>query len=491
MSIFLVVELMTQDYQGLNKKGEWLRNANQIFLSVILMVLLAKIHSSGRILKQLNSRILSFYPVGNLTILSFNLLEGLVDRWYMAFAGIMLGFMFGAASIGDIAIIAPALILILTNVIVLHLFLETLDSVLELYFSLSRKLKYAIPVVVILGGLWLFNGSVSSLRTLFTTVFQYSPIAWMNKTVYSFAFEGGSFDVALRSIFYTLIAILLSSLIFLTMYQFLANPRFESLTNLKSEQRKTRRPLVDKLLYFFLPRGIAPYALKDLRYLLRSRRTLLMFFLEFGWLVFVFYFFGRNEAVPLRPSILIFFLSFFPVVFWDTYLANSYGMELSAFRSYLSMPTEGRNIVLAKNVSFVLMKTPFILIGWSIFLSFFSPSLLPFLIAAQLVVLCLSLISGNVNSLRYPHPIQRNGRLLSSPPSQNVSLLGFGVLILCLVVPVAIGLMLWMLGDRMGSYALLFILSIFVFYIYHRTLPIASKMFTERGELIYRILERQ
>lgn len=462
----------------------WLSLANNIFTAIALVVVIAKLLSSNDLSRQLDQKKLSFYPLNEAALFISDLFSELVDLWYIGFACIILGFMLGLNTLTASPVTTILLLLLVAvNVLIVHFMFHFLDEMVQFILVYLRKARYLVLTAAFLTAcVFLAITYLDSDVILRSEAILFSSLIWMNKAVYAIHFTRDN-----RIVTYALSVGALVAGAYLILYLLIRKIRSKAMFGRPSPKAAPWRPAVlttEKVLAF-LPDQIASLVQKDIRYLARSRATQIPFLAELLWLIYVAFNFRNPEA----GYFVVFFLSFFPLVFWDLYLNNYFGMEKTAFAFYLFAPIDSENVVLGKSLSFVIVRWPLWLASWIFVAMRYPLPILPLLIIAQCAVLGVSLTRANFNSLNSAYAVERNSRLTGSYGGR-VSIMGSLGFIASFAVPVILSVLVWKLGDAVLTYAVISAVPLSSFILYFSNLRRLRTIFFHKGESVLMELKR-
>lgn len=477
-------------HDGFAASVQMVNNFTGIFLAFVVVM---KLLSSGKLLRGFSLTRYRLYPIPMPLLHILNFFLGMIDVWYIFLFGYLITF---AVSAGVFAFSAGttlmAISLITLNIFFVHLVFESLRTLGRLFVSASRTYKY-LTLGLILAVAILFMGQQGmafddALVPSLGTIIRFLPLGWMNEAFVSIimAFPTSLLDKTLFTTFLVNgVACLL--LVMITILEM----RISTVPVLSVQRKKKLSPPPLESFFFFLPTDIIPHLAKDLRYLIRSRRTRVIFLMiPLLVIIFIIVFLQTSKfaTTVAKPFFFIPFLSFIPLL-WEQYYVNYFGMEKSAFLRYLFSPTTPTRILVAKNISLFLAVFPFVALGW-IYVGIYWPfSVLALLVLSQVAVLGIAFISGNFISLVTPIPVEAR-EFRGVADTNSSSLYGFIHMICGFAALLVIGFSTWYFGISFATYSIVGILAIIVYVIYVRTLPTASKLFITNAELIHSTLNR-
>jgi hypothetical protein len=480
--IFSVLINLSSKHGG---STQWIYNANIFFVWILLILLFYKIISPGQFFRNIDLNRLRFYPITSIFLFLFDFLFGFIDRWYIAIFFIIMGFITGLGLRIDIIIDLPALTFIVFTIIMsFHFLFTTIEEIVLSLLSFSKIIRFCILALITIGLVIIYFKGRFLLETPFYIVQNYSPIGYLNNALSGLFIENKPWVVN----YYFWKSFLFAS----TLFIFLIVTHVIRITFIPEVLgsdiiRKNKWRLTLENILFFIPLSMKTFVVKDLRYIVRSRRTQLSILLELIFIFFIYYKYGINADNINNHYIIIYFILFFPLMLWETYMSNYFGMEKSAFTLYLFCPISIERLITAKNISFFILQTPFIILEYMAFIIIMPLSLMPLLIISQISVFCFFAIMGNINSVTSPYPVDRNTQLFKTR-SSGFSFQGMVGLICFIVLPIIIGLVIWKWNSTYSAYWILITIAVISSIIYYSIKSYTSKLFKERSELHYKIM---
>ena len=478
-------------YINLNTKLEypeqWFYHANTIVSTLLLFIIILKILSSGEIIKRLNSKTLRYYPIKTVVLYVFDLILRLLDKWYLMTVCFLFGFVSGfGLSINSPLELFSLSFIIFTIIIGLHCIIEIIEEAIQFFFSFSRLARYSLTIVAVILSSLLVN-ILPIFKNPLALIQKYTSIGFFNVALYGLYDEHKPWIVnqqAWKSFIFVSLLLIILIVVHIFHKAFVVKD-----SNIKNIRRKIFQLTLERAL-FFLPQNIAPFIIKDLHYFIRSRTTQVLIVLELVVVSYISYQVGTNSK-NYSWFIIIYFLIFCTSNAWIPYLGNIFGMEKDAFAFYLLSPTSIRNLLLSKNISFLILQTPFILWTWLIIGYFLEPLFLPLFILGQVSAFCLIMIYGNISSIESPYPVERYGLIFYRSASGKFSILGFLAMAACMIYQIFFAVMILKLKASLISYMIIATITMLTYWLFHRSKSKAYKIFIARHEAIYKTLRKK
>ena len=145
-------------------------------------------------------------------------------------------------------------------------------------------------------------------------------------------------------------------------------------------------------------------------------------------------------------------------------------------------------ILLSKNVSFLLVRLPVILLVSLVMSILFSFKYFPVIILLYLILNFTSLMFANIVSVRNPYPVDFKESSFSQKQQQSFSMIGFIGLMIYLILPAALLFTLYKLGAGFIYYSIMIVILTLLFIFYKRMISYASSLLYKQKEFIYKKL---
>lgn len=462
--------------------NQWFYQANIIVSNLLLFVIILKIFSSGEIIKRVSSKTLRYYPIKTVVMYIFDLLLRLLDRWYLKAACFLFGFVsvFGLSN-NPLSAILSLSIEICTIILAVHFIIEIIEEASKLFLSFSRlaKFLFTFAIVILLSFITIYPIFNNSL----TLIQKYTPVGFFNTAIHELYIEHKPWKV---------IQEIWNSLIFLSMLSFVLSVVYifrkvfvaedSSVINL----RKKNTPLTFEQILFILPQNLAPFIIKDIRYFIRSRTTQVLITLEIIALAYISYRIITNST---NISIIL-FLIYCTTYLWLPYLGNIFGMEKNAFSFYMLSPTSIDNLMLSKNISFLVLQIPFIMWTWLIVGFSLQPLVLPLFILGQVSAFCLTMIYGNMNSIESPFPVERNGIIFFPRSSRKFSINSILRITAFTIYPIFFVAMISEFRTSIISYIIIAAIAVLSYWLFLKSISKSYITFIAQYEEIYLTLRK-
>ncbi len=232
---------------------------------------------------------------------------------------------------------------------------------------------------------------------------------------------------------------------------------------------------------------ILTFLIKDIKYIIRSSRTCSQIIFEILLvIIFTFAYYYNLNIFPHNVYFTLFAAIVLPVLLWDFYLSNQWGLEKKSFGFYLYSPVKFYTIILTKNLSYFIIKIPVLVISTFLFSYFISIKLLPFVIFLQIIINLLLIAVANYNSIQYPFPIDISENLLSqNSPNTRFSIIGFLGLISILLFSVILLFIIWKSNESAITFLIFLFITLFSAFTYLIMLRSISKYFVKQKEKMY------
>ncbi len=455
-----------------------IRQSFCIFSGVII---LSNSLSPLKFITQLNFNTLKPFPLSKSSIITFAIITGFIDIRYLLLAELLLSLIAGAGGFSISFISALILLsLSLTLLYFIHLVVELIQSVIKLFGSM--------PKLKVISLLILFSGIIYLIilnKLTWIIVVNNNLISWNINSIFSLSiFHQGKwiYQLLMLNIIYSfgLFGIVLVIKIFH------ANLDSKHVATKLSKTGIIRIKL--SFLISFFPDKIKQYIEKDIRYIIRSNRSLLAIFIEIVILLFFCYMHLVHSKIYDHVYIALSFVLIVPVFFWDFFLSNYWGFEKKGFGFYLFSNSDLREAILSKNISFILVRFPLVIIV-SVILSFlYSFKYLPVILLISYLLNIVSLMFSNFVSIKHPYPVDLKENAFSQTQPAKFSLIGFIGLLTYLILPVILLFIIYKLGIGFSFYSISILTLFIIIIVYIKLLSYSASLLKEHKEIIYKKL---
>lgn len=438
---------------------------------LIVLLIIANLFSQRRCYKQLTYKHLRFMPLQLYVLIGVDFLFSSFNRINLFIASLLIGLSFCTSSI-DIFFLLK-FILIFTLIAVIHLFVVLVDSV----FNILRthiKLRYMILITSVIIVLTLILLPQIKIENAISE----SPIGWSTNEIVLVNSEI-SFPIILQSILINLICLFCGSLIYILvkLYDYALITKNSKTISPKFGLFNIALKILEKDVELF------GYLSKELKCLIRSNRTgsQIVFELFFVVLIVYNYYFNLN-IFPRNIYFQLFLAIVFPVLLWDFFLSNQFGLDKKGFKFYLYSPIDFKKLILSKNYSYLIVKIPTLILSSILFSYFIDIKLLPFIILLQLIVNTLMITIGNYNSIKYPSPSDVSENILSQKSPNRFSMIGFLGLLFVLIFSSFLLFLLWFYHESINVLFIFLVFTAVFMLIYKLLFQRTLKFLNERKE---------
>ena len=450
------------------------------FIEIVIPVLILK--SSGmRALKQLNLNTLRTYPVANSTLFFFDINTGLFDFTSLYLFEFLIGLIAGA---GGFSISIPStlvfLLFIVTFVYLIQILGELILGIKMLFSALPKGRTLIIVLILLATFYFLFINKLS-----WKGVLNNNPLTWSVNSVFSFTLFKESnwlYNIILLNVLFSVIGLLIT--IITRIFQ--TNLLTSHVLKKKSKIKKRKLQLFDFISLF--PSGLQPYLRKDVKYIFRCSRSSGAIILELLLLVFVGYMHFTKSASYTRFYFPAGFVITSSVVTWDFFLGNQWGYEKKGFGYYLFSNVDFNNIILSKNVSFLLVRLPSVLLISIVMCFFFSFKYFPVMILLYLIANVTLLTFTNVVSVKNPFPVELKESSFSKRQPHSFTWIGMIGLVIYMLLPASLLFTLYKLGTGIIIYSIMLSILAILLIFYKNITEHASTLLIKQKETIYKKL---
>ena len=451
-----------------------------LFLDVAFITIVLKSAAGMSSLRLINLNNLRIFPVTKAAIFSFDINVGLFDFMSLYLAEILTGLIAGAGGFTISIPVALVFIFFLISVVYfVHIFGEFVKSVKMLLSSLPKFPTVTISLILLGILYFIFFKNLS-----FKAIVNNNPLSWNVSSIFSLTiFKETNWifiNIALNILFSLVGLIVIVSIKTFHAKLFSAH----IIQTIPKAKNKTNLPKLISLL----PQRLQPYLEKDLKYLLRSSRSVSAVILELLLLVFLGYMHFTHSKVYGNFYIAISFIVVFPAIIWDFYLSNSWGLERKGFGFYLYSNADFNNLIPSKNLSFLFFKLPVILVITVVFSIIFSFKYLPVIILLNFILYLTALLFANVVSIQNPYPVDFKESPFSKRQQQRISWIGLVGFLTYMALTGAILFIQYKLSTGTAFYLITAGAIVIIFYIYKKLLSYSSLLLNRQKESIYKKL---
>ncbi|HED08011.1 MAG TPA: hypothetical protein ENI57_07845 [Ignavibacteria bacterium] len=452
-----------------------------VFLQMIGSVILLKVTYNARTFKQLNLNTLRLFPVTKSTIFLFDINIGFIDLISLYLMEFLIGLIAGAGGF-SISIYTAIVFLIFCFSLVyfVHIISELFQSIIKLFSYLP---KIRTTIVVLLTLILLYFVFIKELT--WEIVINNNPLSWNVSSIFSltiFHQNHWIFEIILLNIIFSIIG-----LVFIISIKIIHANLFSAHILKKTQEVKKAKIQLSRLISFF-PEKLQLYVEKDIKYLFRSSRSLTAIIMEVMLLVFVGYMYFTHGKYYNSIYLPVAFVITFPVLIWDFFLSNIWGLEKQGFGFYMYSNVNFNALVISKNISFLFVRLPVILLISVVLSTLFSFEYFPVIILLYLILNFTLLMFSNIVSVRNPYPVDFKESSFSKRQQRSFSLLGFIGLMIYLILPAAILFILYKLGTGLVFYSIMSVILILLFIFYKKMVSYASSLLYKQKENIYKKL---
>lgn len=473
------VVIYTQIHPELNL-GDPFYYVRLFFLEAILPVIMIK-SAGSRPLRQININTLRLFPVTKQSIFLFDINIGIFDFASLFLVEFLVTFIFSA---GGFSISATTALIFILFILSLVYFINVLS---ELLFSIIRFLsslpKIRTVIVTIIIFILIYSFAIKHLD--WKSVIINNPLSWNVSSVFSLTIFNEShwlYNNILFNIFSSLIALLLTISI-----KIIHANLFLGHTVQKRKASKENKIRLNSFLNIF-PLKMQPFLEKDIKYIYRSSRALSAIIIEFLFLVYICYMHYTNGTHFNKIYFPAFFLITIPVIMWDFFLSNSWGLERRGFGFYLYSNIDYNELEQSKNLAFIIVRSPIIILISLTFAIMFSFKLLPIIIILYTILNLLSLSFSNIVSVKNPIPVEFKESSFTEKKQQKISLIGLVGLFLYMLFSALIVFMFYKFGPGLIFYSVIFFILLSLILFYKRMTSYASVLLFNQKETIYKKL---
>ncbi len=454
---------------------------NNIFTEIIFAIIILKTSPKTRLFGQFNLTVLKLFPLKKRQIFLFDINIGLFDYMSLYLSELILGLIAGAGgfSLSAYAVFA-FLIFCLSLVYFIHMIGELLHSITRLLSSLP-KIRTSVLMLLFAAVVYITVLKDNSIRYLINN----NPLSWNVSSVFSFIiFNEGHWllDIIIFNIVWSLACIFLIIMIKSFHDKLFSAHIIQINKNIKNKKFQLL------ILTMIFPSKLQPYLEKDIKYILRSSRSLSAILIELMMIVFVVYMHFNHTRSYNYFYFPAGFIIIFPSMMWDFFLSNCWGFEKKGFGFYMFSNTYIDSLIPSKNLSYILVRLPLILLVTLVLCILFSFKYLPTILILYIIVILITLSFSNLVSVKNPFPVDFKESSMSRQQQQKVSLIGFIGLIADLILPSAVLFIVYKVGLGFITYSILAILLILILIIYRIMISYSSSLLNKQKEIIYKKL---
>ena len=452
-------------------------NSNSIIYSLsglILMLVISNIFSKRKMHKQITFRNLRHMPINLFLFLSVDLIFSYFNKINLFLFSLLFGLVVGLTSSKDAFFFSS--FLIVTLILFIHVFVELIDTIINTF-----KSRATIAYIILGLAVTIFILTID--QSIIKQIINATPISLSITIIVSFSsINNVSFSLypILYNIAGTLICLFGYFLFkWLDLLYVVKSIEQNSLLVKLSKKTRLNGKLFDEQLSTFL--------LKDMRFFIRSSRIFSQIFFEILLvIIFVFSYYYNLKIFPHNLYFTIFISIAFPVLLWDFYLSNQWGVEKKGFGFYLFAPIKYNKMIFAKNLGYFFIKIPVLIISVFLFGFFISADIIPFVIFLQIIVNLLLISIANYNSVNYAYPVDISENILSqNTPNTRFSMIGFLGLLLLVCITSILLFFMWKLNGDTISLILFIVVTLFSILSYLITLKKISNYFVSNKENMY------
>ena len=451
------------------------------FSEIGFIVIVIKASPRTRLFGPINLGILKIFPLTKREIFLFDVNTGLFDYMSLYLTELILGLIAGAGGF-SLSLYAATVFIILcfSLVYLIHIFSEFLHSITRLLSSLP-KIRTTISILIIASIIYTFVLKDISINYLINN----NPLSWNVGSVFSLIiFNEGHW---LLNIIQFNIICSFAGIILIILIKSFHEKLFSAHIVQINKKIKNKRFQLPNLALFF-PKKLQPYLEKDIKYILRSSRSLSTLIIELLVIVFVSYMHFTHSRSYNYVYFPAGFIILFPSIMWDFFLSNCWGFEKKGFGFYMFSNADTYSLTPSKNLSYMLVRLPLILLGTLALCIMFSFKFLPLIILLYIILALTTLSFSNLVSVKNPFPVNFKERSMSKQQQQKVSWIGFIGLISDLILPAATLFMVFKLGLGVVTYSVLAIMLILLLAIYKVMISYSSSFLIKQKEIIYKKL---
>lgn len=442
-------------------------------VSILLVFILANLLSHSKFPGQVTYNNLRFMPIGLFYYTFIDLIFSTFNKVNI----LMLLFLSGLATYISSSLVSFIgwILLALSLILFIQAVVETVQAVIRPIGSYTVSLLVSILTFIIIA---VFN------KTIYNFVFQSPPgdVIHKMRNYISYGIIPNVVGNILLNIFYAATGTFVCYFINLISYSRVSQKTAENIYSAKFD--KTAETLLQNTAWY-------SYFMVSVKYLMRSTRTSSQIILEIVFIVFMFMgYYYKLEIVPHNIYIVIFISAIFPVLLWDFYLSNQWGYEKKGFGLYLYAPVNYREIVVAKNLSYFVLKLPSVLTASFLTGLLISVKLALCFFVLLIIVNTLMMIIANYNSIRYAYPVNISERLLSKNSRNAVfSLTGFLYLLFLWGISSFLLMILWITGETIAILLIYFVAATVTVGIYQIMLNKSISEFSAKLGSMYSALK--
>lgn len=442
-------------------------------VSILLVFILANFLSYSKFPGQITYNNLRFMPIGLFYYTFIDLIFSTLNKVNI----LMLLFLSGIATNISSSLVSFTYLtlLVLSLIIFIQVFIETVHAVIRLIGAYTVSLLVFVLIFIIIA---VFNENIS----IFVLQSPAGEVIHIMRNYISYGATTNLTGNILLNICYGAAGIYTCYFINLISYSSVSERITEKKYFVKFD--KTAETLLQNTAWY-------SYFLVSVKYLIRGTRTSSQIILEVVFIVFMFLgYYYKLEIIPYNIYIVIFIASIFPVLLWDFYLSNQWGYEKKGFGLYLFAPVNYREIVVAKNLSYFVLKLPSVLTASFLTGLLISVKLALCVFALLIIINTLMMIIANYNSIRYAYPVNISERLLSKNSRNAVfSLAGFLYLLLLWGISSFLLMILWKIGETFTILLIYFVAAAITVGIYQIMLNKSINEFSAKLGSMYSALK--
>lgn len=442
---------------------------NNFFLYFIVVTLVTKQFNEGQLLIPFKFNKLLYFPIPLSLIIIIDTMTKFFNKYNVAvfglFCGFSLGFIYGSPFSNCIIFF----LIMITFVFIFHL----LTDILHIFFYYNSIFpKYVLLISITTSALFFY-----AFKNL---IILKNPVT---KTINSIYILSNPEKI---NILFNVLILNIAWFLFLFVLVFYLKYIIAYMQDKNASTSSTKREKysIYNLFYLIFPSKVSAVIIKDIKYIIRSTRGSIFIVTELLVIIVIFYFYFHST----NPNKFYFavFISTFSIYPWESYLNNQWGFEKSAFGFYLFSPIDPKLLVLSKNLSFFIIKFPFVLLS-SLAISFlFDIKLIIHLLILNYITIIIMLIFTNFTSIKSPYQLNIKEKLFAQGSKESISWFAFSGLLVSFLVVILLIMILWLISSYITSLIIFFSLLFISIMIYIRIQVHTSNYFSNNKEKIYR-----
>ncbi len=463
------------------KLGDPFLGVRQSFCFFSGAIILSQVLSPIKFIKQLNLNTLKTFPLSKPSIFAFDIFTGIFDFRYLFLAESLLSLIAGVGGFSiSFAFSLILLLLSLSLLIFVHLIIELFQSLI-LFFKLLSKYKVILTIIFTVGIIALFYLNKLSWMKIVNN----NPISWNINSIFSltiFHQEHWTYQLLALNIFYSFCLLAMVLIVKVSHANLVLGHVIP-----KRPEIKARRIKFVKFISFF-PDKIKFYIEKDVLYTFRSNRSLTAISMEIFLLCLFCYMHFIHSKLYDHVFMALGFVIIGPIMVWDFFLSNYWGFEKKGFGFYLYSNSDLRQAILSKNISFILVRFPVIIVVSLVLSILYSFKYLPVILLISFLLNIVLLMFSNFVAIENPYPVDLKEDMFSQKQQANFSLVGFIGLLTYIVLPAILLYIIYKLGTGLLFYSISISLLAIVVIMYLKLLSYSASLLMKQKGIIYKKL---